>query len=106
MLLKFILAQNLSFLLETIGVLFPTRNLREYSYFSAVYIKSHPSATCASAGKLLCRDVCIFRKQIAAFNKDLHWQFYFSIPIKTALLRVQFYLPYNFITVLVSTPIL
>jgi hypothetical protein len=49
--------------LETVGLCVPTRQLRDFPLFYVCpTIKNRPSARCASAANVVCRDFDIFRR--------------------------------------------
>jgi hypothetical protein len=49
------------FVLETVGLRVPFRYIRDFSMFSVCsFSKNYPSARCASAANVVCRDVDIF----------------------------------------------
>jgi hypothetical protein len=55
-------------LLETVGFRVPTRFLRDFSMFNFdPSIKNCPSARCASAANVVCRDFDVFKTRIVYF---------------------------------------
>jgi hypothetical protein len=52
----------ITFIEETVGLRVPTRHLRDFPLFYVCpTIKSCPSARCASAANVVCRDFDVFR---------------------------------------------
>jgi hypothetical protein len=58
--------------LETAGICVPTRNVRDFPLFTlGFYRKICPSARCASATNIVCKDIDIFGKHSVALNHIL-----------------------------------
>jgi hypothetical protein len=59
-------------LLEAVGLRVPTRYLRDFSVFNfGPSIKNCPSARCASAANVVCRDFDIFKANIVSLSHIL-----------------------------------
>jgi hypothetical protein len=59
-------------LLEAVGLRVPTRNLRDFSMFNfSTSLKNCPSARCASAANVVCRDFDVFKTNIVSLSHIL-----------------------------------
>jgi hypothetical protein len=59
-------------LLEAVGLQVPTRYLRDFSMFNlSPSLKNCPSARCASAANVVCRDFDIFKTNIVSLSHIL-----------------------------------